>query len=182
MKFTAAAVLAAAAGATAHYASNVTYVTEVVNSYVTYCPSPTILVHGSKTYHVSTVRLVYPPPSRPAPESRRPAVISRPWPSLPREPKLTEKLQPGTVTITDCPCTISKPVIPTTAVVCHNCAPGYKNVTVPAKPTVVPTPVGTGSPIPPKEPAPIATAGAAKAVALTGAGLAGIVGLAAFIL
>ncbi|ODA80354.1 hypothetical protein RJ55_03312 [Drechmeria coniospora] len=143
MKFTAAAVLAAAAGATAHYASNVTYVTEVVNSYVTYCPSPTILVHGSKTYHVST---------------------------------------PGTVTITDCPCTISKPVIPTTAVVCHNCAPGYKNVTVPAKPTVVPTPVGTGSPIPPKEPAPIATAGAAKAVALTGAGLAGIVGLAAFIL
>jgi hypothetical protein len=55
MKFTAAAVLAAATGAMA-YPGNVTVVTEVVESYVTYCPSPTTITYGSSTITVTEVR------------------------------------------------------------------------------------------------------------------------------
>jgi len=51
MKFTAAAVIAFAAGAMAN--SNVTVVTEVVESFVTYCPAPTTFTHGSSTYTVT---------------------------------------------------------------------------------------------------------------------------------
>jgi hypothetical protein len=47
------------------------YTTEVVQSYTTYCPYATDIVHGNKTIHVT---------------------------------------EPGTVTVTDCPCTISKPM------------------------------------------------------------------------
>jgi hypothetical protein len=80
MKFSAAAVLAAAAGASAGYAhGNVTYTTVVVEEIVTYCPEPTTLTHGDHTYTVTA---------------------------------------PTTLTITDCPCTISKPVYTTSYVVC----------------------------------------------------------------
>lgn len=49
--------------------------------------------------------------------------------------------------------------------------------------TYVPVgPTGTGSYTPTSPPTSVPTAGAGKAAALTGAGLAGIVGLAAFIL
>ena len=80
MKFAVAAVLAAAAGASAGYAGNVTVITEVVDQYTTYCPEPTEITHGDKTYTVT---------------------------------------EPGTITITDCPCTVTKPVETTTEVVCH---------------------------------------------------------------
>lgn len=53
MKFTAAAVLAVATGA---MANNVTVVTEVVESYVTYCPAATTITHGTNTYTVTEVR------------------------------------------------------------------------------------------------------------------------------
>lgn len=57
MKFSAAVVLSAAAGAMAGFArSNVTYVTEVVSEYVTYCPEPTTITHGDHTYTVTEVR------------------------------------------------------------------------------------------------------------------------------
>jgi len=56
MKFTAAVVLAAAAGASAHYKGNATVVTEVVDVYTTYCPAPTEITHGTKTYTVTEVR------------------------------------------------------------------------------------------------------------------------------
>lgn len=77
MKFFAAA-LALAAGASAY--SNVTYVTEVVTAYTTYCPEPTTVVYNDHTYTVT---------------------------------------EATTLTITDCPCTIKKPVTTISSVVCN---------------------------------------------------------------
>ncbi|KID87768.1 Mmc protein, partial [Metarhizium majus ARSEF 297] len=138
MKYT-VALIAAAVGANA-WAQNVTYVTEVVSAYTTYCPAATEITHGTKTYTVT---------------------------------------EPTTLTITDCPCTVTKPVITTSAVECHSCTAAvstpvnFPNSTV-ASPTGGVTPTKPGNPVP--------TAGAGKAAALSGAGLAGVVGLAAFIL
>jgi len=141
MKFTVAAVLAAAAGASASYAGNVTVVTEVVNEYTTYCPEATKITHGSKTYTVT---------------------------------------KPTTLTITDCPCTITRPVITSSAVACNTCGT-FTNTTVAiVTPTVAP-PTGSLKPTT-GAPSSVPTAGAGKAAALSGAGLAGIVGLAAFVL
>lgn len=53
MRFSAATVLAAVAGA--HAWSNVTYTTEVVTQLVTYCPGPTVITHGASTYTVTEV-------------------------------------------------------------------------------------------------------------------------------
>jgi hypothetical protein len=55
MKFTVAAIVALAAGAQAKYADNVTYTTEVVTAYTTYCPAATQITYGSKTYTVTEV-------------------------------------------------------------------------------------------------------------------------------
>ncbi|TLS24916.1 hypothetical protein PpBr36_08407 [Pyricularia pennisetigena] len=88
-----------------------------------------------------------------------------------------------TLTITDCPtgCTVTKPVYTSKVVDCKTC-----NGTTAAPPPVVPTktggvpvPVGTGSATVSKPPS-VPTAGAAK-VALSGAGLAGLVGFAALL-
>jgi len=77
-----------------------------------------------------------------------------------------------TLTITDCPCTIKKPVTTISA-------PAYTNSTVVVVP-VPTTPVGTiGQPIPSKTPLP--TAGAGK-LALSGGALAGVLGFAALAL
>ncbi|KZZ89140.1 hypothetical protein AAL_07788 [Moelleriella libera RCEF 2490] len=140
MKY-AAALIAAAVGANAW--KNATVVTEVVSSYVTYCPGPTQITHGTKTYTVT---------------------------------------KPTTLTITDCPCTITKPVVVTSSVVCKNCPPphsqsNYPNATTPITNGPKPVPTQTGSGV-----VPVPTAGAGKIAALSGAGLAGVVGLAAFVL
>ncbi|KAH7148611.1 hypothetical protein EDB81DRAFT_883024 [Dactylonectria macrodidyma] len=137
MKFAAATVLAAVAGASA--ASNVSYVTEVVDVYTTYCPAATEITHGGKTYTVT---------------------------------------EATTLTITDCPCTITKPVIATSSVICHDC--GHSNSTVPA---VVPTTTATGSYATPtgSTPSEVPASGAGKVAVLSGAGLAALVGLAAFL-
>ncbi|KAI3398211.1 hypothetical protein diail_9688 [Diaporthe ilicicola] len=151
MKFSAAAVLAVAAGASAF--ENVTYTTEVVTALTTFCPAATTLTHAGTTYTVSSAT---------------------------------------TLTITDCPCTITKPVTTQTSVACVTCAvpspPVYPNGTAPAAvPTSAPVGTGGGS-IPtttgssPEATSPIATAGAGRAAALSGAGLAGVLGLAAFFL
>lgn len=79
MKFSVAAVVAAAAAVSAN--KNATVVTEVVDVYTTYCPGPTQITHGSKTYTVT---------------------------------------EPTTLTITDCPCTVTKPITTTSSVVCHD--------------------------------------------------------------
>lgn len=52
MKFS-TVVLAAAAGVAAN--KNVTYVTEVVDVYTTYCPEATQITHGTKTWTVTAV-------------------------------------------------------------------------------------------------------------------------------
>jgi hypothetical protein len=125
MKFSAAVVLAAAAGASA-WKSNVTYTTEVVTAYTTYCPAPTEITHGGKTYTVT---------------------------------------EATTLTITNCPCTITKPITTTS----------YQNSTS----AVVVPPTTTKGPAPTTS---LATAGAGKAAALSGGALAGVLGLAAFVL
>lgn len=132
MKFSAAVVLAAVAGASA-WKSNVTYTTEIVDVYTTYCPASTQITYGSKTYTVT---------------------------------------EATTLTITDCPCTVTKPVTTTS----------YANSTVVA-PTTTPSKVGTISASASKTAATtLATAGAGKAAALSGGALAGVLGLAAFVL
>ncbi|PHH76981.1 hypothetical protein CDD80_1037 [Ophiocordyceps camponoti-rufipedis] len=161
MKSSVAAVLAVAAGASAHYRGNATVVTEVVDVYTTYCPVPTQITHGSKTYTITA---------------------------------------PTTLTITDCPCTITRPVLTTSAVVCHTCAGSYNNGTATlinptANPTENPTsgavvppgntvtpPAGSNAPGSTQAPTAVPTAGASKVAVLSGAGLAGVVGFAAFLL
>jgi len=138
MKFSAVAVLAAAAGASAY--SNVTYTTEVVEVYTTYCPAPTEITHGGKTYTITSAT---------------------------------------TLTITDCPCTITKPVTTSSSVICHTCT-SYHNSTA-AVPTTTKS-VGTVSASTKTAATTLATAGAGKAAALSGGALAGVLGLAAFVL
>ncbi|KAF4925307.1 Clock-controlled protein 6 [Colletotrichum viniferum] len=140
MKFS-AAVLAFAAGAMAN--KNITYVTEVVSAYTTYCPAATVITHGDKTYTVTSAT---------------------------------------TLTITNCPCTVTKPVITSSIVKCETCTAPTKNATIPiATPAVTKTAPATGA-ITPTKPVSVPTAGAGKAAALSGAGLAGVLGLAAFVL
>jgi hypothetical protein len=143
MRFSAvaAAALSLAAGVSAGY-SNVSYTTEIVTAYTTYCPVPTVITHNNVTYTVT---------------------------------------EATTLTITNCPCTITKPVVSVaTYTSCHVCtthvAPPPKNVTYEttttyavastAKPTAAATFTGAAN----------------KAFAASGAGLAGLVGLAAYIL
>ncbi|KAK3904159.1 hypothetical protein C8A05DRAFT_32083 [Staphylotrichum tortipilum] len=96
--------------------------------------------------------------------------------------------EPTTLTISDCPCTIKKPVTVISSVICHTCTPAYQNSTLPTVPAApTKTPVGTVSPpsvVPSstKPGAPIETAGAARAAVLSGGALAGVLGLAAFVL
>jgi len=157
--FTVAVVLAAAAGASAIYAppSNVTVVTEVVDVYTTYCPYATQITHGSKTYTVT---------------------------------------EATTLTISDCPCTVTRPIYVTSSVVCSTCGvvtsapvsgapPAYTNSTIATRTYSSPAggnaPVSSGSATATGSPSSLPTSGAGRAV-LSGAGLAGLVGLAVFIL
>jgi hypothetical protein len=131
MKFSVAAVLAAASGAVAHYNVSTSYTTEVVTAYTTYCPGPTVITHSDTVITVSSAT---------------------------------------TLTITDCPCTIVKPVTTSSSVICHTC--GYNATTPATKPTGAYTT---------KAPSSVPTAGAGK-LALSGGALAGLVGIAAFVL
>jgi len=94
-----------------------------------------------------------------------------------------------TLTITNCPCTIVKPVT-TSSVVAPSPAPVYPNGTTVAVTTPVvvattaATSVGTTSvkSTPTATPSTITASGGNKAFALSGASLAGLLGLAAYIL
>jgi hypothetical protein len=88
-----------------------------------------------------------------------------------------------TLTITDCPCTVVKPVTTSSVVYCDTCpppgpthAPVYPNATLTTEvgTTAVPTQAPTTTPIE-------ANSGN-KAFAFSGASLAGLLGLAAYIL
>jgi len=91
----------------------------------------------------------------------------------------------STITITNCPCTVSKPVYTSTSVVVPTAAPVYPNATVavPTSAPVKPTTVGTVTP-PAKTstPANLPASGANKAFAMSGASLAGLLGLVAYLL
>jgi len=93
-----------------------------------------------------------------------------------------------TLTISDCPCTIKVPITTISSVICHTCSTAvYHNSTAPTvAPTTTKTPVGTVSvtavPSSTKPGAPIATAGAGRAAMFSGGALAGVLGLAAFVL
>jgi len=94
-----------------------------------------------------------------------------------------------TLTITNCPCTIVKPVTTSSVVYCNTCAPVstpvYANTTVPATTAAYTSKgsVGTTSVkvTPSATPTTIASSGADK-LALSGASLAGVLGLAAYFL
>ncbi|GAB0136964.1 hypothetical protein EsDP_00005248 [Epichloe bromicola] len=143
MKYT-AALIAAAVGANAWSTTNVTVTTEVVDKYVTYCPGPTHITHGSKVYTVT---------------------------------------EATTLTITDCPCTVTKPVITSSAVICQTCNGGnFPNTTAPIATGTGSAPPGVTVTPTQSQPTAVPTAGAGKAAAFSGAGLAGIVAMAAFVL
>lgn len=59
MRFTAASVVAFAAGALASASSSASVITEVITSYETYCPEATTFVAGSSTVSVTAVCLPY---------------------------------------------------------------------------------------------------------------------------
>jgi hypothetical protein len=88
-----------------------------------------------------------------------------------------------TLTITNCPCTIVKPVT-TSSVVAPTSAPVYSNTTVAATTAASTKVVGTTSvkASASATPSTITASGANKAFALSGASLAGVLGLAAYFL
>jgi len=151
MQYSAAAVLALAATASAYAYSNetVSYTTEVHTAYTTVCPASTELTFNGVTYTATAST---------------------------------------TLTITNCPCTIVKPVTTSSYVAVPTSAPAapvYANTTTPAAP-VYPTKsaVGTTSAAATVTPTPstITASGANKAFAFSGASLAGLLGLAAYLL
>ncbi|KAK4104293.1 hypothetical protein N658DRAFT_493794 [Parathielavia hyrcaniae] len=91
-----------------------------------------------------------------------------------------------TLTISDCPCTIKKPVTVTSSVICHSCpsststyAPSFQTTSTKSIGTVTrPTSTFSATTTSP----PIVTAGAGKAAALSGGALAGVLGFAALVL
>ncbi|KAK2625287.1 hypothetical protein QTJ16_005656 [Diplocarpon rosae] len=95
-----------------------------------------------------------------------------------------------TLTITNCPCTVVKPVVTSTYVYCATCAPTYtpppsyptSNGTTPAAgPTAVGTETYPVSP-PASTTAPLTANGGNKVMAVSGGSLAGVFALAAFLL
>jgi len=152
MKYSVAAVLAVAATANAWYNDTVVYTTEVVDVYTTVCPASATITFNGQTYTNT----------------------------------LTES---STITITNCPCTISKPVYTTSSVAptVAPAAPIYPNATTPGAP-VAPTSAPGGSvgttaaPAGTPSPSTVPASGANKAFAMSGASLAGLLGLAAYLL
>lgn len=187
-----AAALTLAAGVSASYpiGGNVTYATEVVTSYETYCPGPTTLTYGQTTYTISSAttltitdcpggctvtKPVYTTSSvicstcSEAPSSDVP-VYPTTTPVYPTEVPTTEVPE---VPTTEAPTTYPTVAPPTT----------YPNTTiatsvVTSDSPVVPTGGVTTSPAP-EYPTAIPTAGAGKLAA--GAGLAGLMGLVALL-
>ncbi|OCK76308.1 hypothetical protein K432DRAFT_306624 [Lepidopterella palustris CBS 459.81] len=148
----ATAAFVAGANAWGNYTGPV-YTTEVVTAYTTYCPEATQITHGGVTYTVT---------------------------------------EATTLTITNCPCTITKPVSSVVVTTCTSTpVPVYTSVAPVSSAVYTPAPyVNATSAAPTKATgtgaytAPIATfTGAAnKAFAASGAGLAAVFGLAAYIL
>jgi hypothetical protein len=184
-----AAALTLAAGVSASYpiGGNVTYATEVVTSYETYCPGPTTLTYGQTTYTISSAttltitdcpggctvtKPVYTTSSVICSTCDVPSdvpVYPTTTPVYPTEVPTTEVPD---VPTTEAPTTYPTVAPPTT----------YPNTTIATSVTsdypVVPTGGVTPSATP-EYPTAIPTAGAGKLAA--GAGLAGLMGLVALL-
>jgi len=162
MKYSVAAVVLAAATSVSAWSNDtIVYTTEIVDVYTTVCPASATITYNGETYTNT----------------------------------LTES---STIVITNCPCTISKPVYTTSAVVAPSApavsvpavsapaAPVYPNATTPAPgaPTSVASGGVVGTTYVPSSPSAtiIPASGANKAFAMSGASLAGLLGLAAYIL
>jgi len=89
-----------------------------------------------------------------------------------------------TLTITNCPCTITKPVYTSTVTACTTCTTAYPVPPPPVNVTYAATPTSyaVASTHPTTTAAATFTGAANRAFAASGAGLAGLLGLAAYIL
>lgn len=154
MQFSVVALAALVATVSAAHNGTVVYTTEVHTAYTTVCPASTELTFNGITYTAT---------------------------------------ESTTLTITNCPCTVVKPVTTSSVVYCNTCtptntpvAPVYTNGTT-AVPTVAPTTtkgsVGTTL-VPSAGPTttPISASNGNKMFAFSGASLAGLLGLAAYVL
>ncbi|KAL1979558.1 hypothetical protein VTN96DRAFT_5571 [Rasamsonia emersonii] len=159
MRFSVAAIAALASGASAAVAAGgsssaaPSVTTEVVTSYETYCPEATSFVHGSSTYSVT---------------------------------------KPTTLTLSGGSYTVTRPLLTSTVTYCNSCAgptapAGSSSASV--APSVAPVYSGSSVAVT-STPAPVAatpappkfTGGASHAAVGAGAGLAGLLGVAAFLL
>ncbi|KAF5869865.1 putative mmc protein [Botrytis fragariae] len=170
MQFSTVAMISALAVSASAYGNSsiaAVWVTDVVTSFVTVCPAATSFSFNGVTYTAT---------------------------------------ESETVTITNCPCTISKPVYTTSSVICNTCtaaptapvssaaissAPAWGNNTAPAATGGVTTSKGSvGTTSAPAGSSPSASTTAPivvsnngnRAIALSGASLAGLLGVAAYIL
>ncbi|KAL6914390.1 hypothetical protein FSST1_012150 [Fusarium sambucinum] len=129
----AAGLLIGAANASPHYAAygnGTQYTTEVVTAITTYCPAPTTLTYGDKTYTVTketTLTITDCPCTISHPLKPTKPIIPVPPPvyttevltaittycpeptTLTHGNKTYTVTEPTTLTITDCPCTVTKP-------------------------------------------------------------------------
>lgn len=122
-------VAALAAGASAWTNETVFYTTEIVTAYTTYCPAATMVTHGSLTYTVTEVRRFPIEVPRVATEksrflnasvkisSHQKRDMSLPTPAWAPKANSTP-LQATTLIITNCPCTVIKPVTSATVTYC----------------------------------------------------------------
>ncbi|MCJ1406002.1 hypothetical protein MMC19_000067 [Ptychographa xylographoides] len=198
---TAAAAFMTGVSASTYGNGTTVYTTEVVTAYTTYCPAATSIVHGNQTYTVTEVC---------APLVPLRATIStlvdiffklpqtRNFHTTHTEDKTKADPpieQPTTLTITNCPCTLTKPVLTSTIISCTGCASTSTAAAVPTTSSIPAAgPVyGNSSTAAPSGLLPTTTAGstataspfpgaANKAVVRSGALVAGFLGLAVYLL
>jgi len=100
-----AASAALVAGANAYGNATIEYTTEVVTSFTTYCPEATSIVHNSQTYTITEV-------------------CTSPNALFTYERTLTDAIfQATTLTITNCPCTVTRPLVTSPVVYCSTWCP-----------------------------------------------------------
>ncbi|KAH7263467.1 hypothetical protein BKA59DRAFT_506483 [Fusarium tricinctum] len=176
---------AAQASPYAVYGNGTHYTTEVVTATTTYCPGPTTLTYGDKTYTVTeattltvtdcSFTVTHPvKPTKPVlpPVVYTTEVLTAITTYCPEPTTLTHGnktytvTEPTTFTITDCPCTVTKPQSEHPYPVPTPGKPGKpEHPGKPGKPVVpgphptAPAPGHPGKPVEPEHPAPPATTG-----------------------
>lgn len=171
MKFIiAAAALAAGVSASSYPvyspAPNVTYTTEVVTSYETYCPGPTQITYGTNTYTVTEAT----------------TLTITDCPCTVNVPIYTTSSVICSTCSSSAATTSNVPAYPTYSMPSVPAYPSANSTAV--YPTQTPDIPGTGNGYPTATPSttPIPTAAAGKVAALSGGAFAGLMGLVAFAL